>query len=80
MLNVIRHYRSTIATLLVFLPLILSGCVTVKPYYFNNSDKVYTDKARAGACASVDFDCVVMSQGKFRQITTANPLENGAGK
>jgi hypothetical protein len=47
------------------------GCVRLKPIYFNSSDKIYTGKA--GETVKVDFDWVLMSQGKFREITTVNP-------
>jgi len=56
--------------LLLSLP-ILSSCVRGKPYYFNASDKIYTGKA--GQAITAEFDWVLMSQGKFREITTVNP-------
>ena len=68
-----KRLLSMTMMLSLLLPLILCGCVRGKPYYFNDSDKIYTDDARKGVCGSVDFPCVVMSQGQYRKITTVNP-------
>ena len=48
----------------------LSGCVTRRTVYYNDSDKIYTDFKGKGVCEKVEFDCVVMSQGKYRTLTT----------
>jgi predicted small lipoprotein YifL len=48
----------------------LSSCATAKPYYFNDSDKIITGKAGA-APPVTSYDWVLMSQGKYRDITTA---------
>jgi len=66
--------RITIMISLLLSTLILSSCASVKPIYFNDGDKLYTDVARTGVCSGVDFDCVVMSQGMYRTITTVNPV------
>jgi hypothetical protein len=71
----IKLYRLTIAMSLLLLPILLSACAHAKPYYFNDSEKVYSDKAKTGVCEKVDFDCVCMSQGLYRKITTVNPGE-----
>lgn len=60
-----------IILVVVFIALSLFGCATIK--YFNDSEKIYTDKAKTGVCSGVDFDCVVMSQGKYREILEVNP-------
>lgn len=66
----IRLLLSTTTILLLLLPPLLSGCARAKPYYFNDSDKIYTNSAKTGVCSGVEFDCVVMSQGKYRELTT----------
>ena len=71
MLKGIKLLRLAIMILLLLSPLILSSCATVKPYYFNDSDKIFTGKK--GATVQPEFDWVLMSQGKYREITTANP-------
>lgn len=56
----------------------LLGCTTArtpKVVYFNDSDKVYPGNAFKDVCASVNFDCVVMSKGLFRSITNVDPGE-----
>lgn len=69
----IKLYKLMTMMSLLLLTLLLSSCAHGKPYYFNDSDKLYTDDARKGVCSSVDFPCVVMSQGMYRKITTVNP-------
>ena len=70
-----RRLLNTTTMLLPLLLLTFCGCARGKPYYFNDSDKIYTDDARKGVCSGVDFPCVVMSQGKYREITTVNPTQ-----
>lgn len=59
---------------LLFLLILCAGCITTKPQvvYFNDDERIYSDEARTGVCAGVDFPCVVMSKGKFRTLTTIN--------
>lgn len=66
-----RSLTMKVMLLLLLLPL-LSGCATVKPYYFNDSDKIYVGNANKQPPVPV-FDWVLMSKGKYREITTANP-------
>lgn len=68
MKNATRRWRPVIATLSLLLLLTLSGCATAKNYYFQDSDKLYIGKA--GETVKPEFDYVLMSQGKYRQITT----------
>ena len=50
----------------------LIGCSHVVVKYYNDSDKVIAGSAAQGVCAAVGYDCVVMSKGTFRAITTVN--------
>jgi len=69
----IKLYRLAIVMSLLSLLLSSLACQHAKPYYFNDSERVYSDKAKTGVCSQVDFDCVCMSQGNYRKITTVNP-------
>lgn len=53
--------------------LTLTACSHVVTRYFNDSDKVVSASAGKGPCSVVGYDCVVMSKGTFRTLTTANP-------
>ena len=57
------------AIVLLSLPLALTSCASARLTYFNDSDKIYSEAAGKGACANVNFDCVVMSKGQFRNLT-----------
>lgn len=46
----------------------LSSCVR-KGIVLESSDLIYKDKAGIGICKDTAFDCVVMSQGKLRELT-----------
>jgi len=52
--------------------LTLVGCSHVVTRYFNDSDRVVAGNAGVGPCASVGYDCVVMSKGTFRTLTSVN--------
>lgn len=69
----IKLSQQTILAFLLLSLICLSGCTTVKPYYFNDSDKIFVGNATEQP-PKCEFDWVLMSKGKFRQITTANPL------
>jgi hypothetical protein len=72
MLRGIKPLQRTIVILsLLSLP-ILSGCVRIKPVYFNDSDKVFSGDANAQP-PTPTFEWVLMSKGKYREITTVNP-------
>ncbi len=51
-----------------------AGCITTKPQvvYFNDDERIYSDEAKTGVCSGVEFPCVVMSKGKFRELSTIN--------
>ena len=53
--------------------LTLTACSHVVTRYFNDSDRVIAGTAGKGPCAVVGYDCVVMSKGTFRTLTTVNP-------
>jgi len=72
MLKGIRRWQRTIAILLLLLLPILSGCAHVEPVYFNNSDKIVSGMAKEQPPVP-EFDWVLMSKGKYREITTVNP-------
>ncbi len=61
---------------LLFLLIFCAGCATIKPQvvYFNDDERIYSDEAKTGVCSNVDFPCVVMSKGKFRELTTINNM------
>ena len=63
----------TIQILSLGLLLTLTACSHVVTRYFNDSDKVVAGTAGKGPCAVVGYDCVVMSKGTFRMLTTVNP-------
>jgi hypothetical protein len=67
-----RRFSTRILMLSLFSLVILSGCATGRTHYFNESDKVIAGTAKEGVCSGVAFDCVVMSQGTFRDLTTVN--------
>lgn len=39
------------------------------PTFFNDSEKIYSDEAGRGVCAGVNYECVVLSKGSFRNMT-----------
>jgi hypothetical protein len=53
--------------------LLLSSCALGKPYYYNDSQKILSNKAHKGNCADMSYDCVTMSAGVFRDLTSLNP-------
>ena len=53
--------------------LTLTACSHVVTRYFNDSDRVIAGSAGKGPCSVVGYDCVVMSKGTFRTLTTVNP-------
>lgn len=63
--------RTILILSLLLLP-ILSGCVRLKPVYFNDSDKVFSGDANAQP-PTPTFEWVLMSKGLYRKITTVNP-------
>lgn len=75
MLNGIKRLSMVIVILLLLSLPIFSGCATVKPHYFNDSDKIAVGKAKERPPIP-EFDWVLMSQGMYRKITTANPINN----
>jgi hypothetical protein len=52
--------------------LTLSSCATVKPSFFNDSDKIVSGEAKEQP-PTPEFAWVLMSKGKYRTITTVNP-------
>jgi hypothetical protein len=66
-----RRWRLITAICLLSLMLTSSSCVRVKPFYFNDSDRVYS--GNAGETVKPDFDWVLMSKGNYRKLTTINP-------
>lgn len=50
--------------------LLLTSCSTT--HYFSDSEKVLADKAGQGICKNYKYDCVVLSQGSLRDLTTIN--------
>jgi len=70
----IKLYRIIIVTSLLLLPPLLSSCVRGKPYYFNDSDKIVSGDANQQP-PTPTFDWVLMSKGKYREITTVNPSQ-----
>jgi hypothetical protein len=50
---------------------ILSGCARLKPVYFNDSDKLFLGDANTQP-PTPTFEWVLMSKGKYREITTVN--------
>ena len=53
-----------------------SSCAHVKKvYYFNDSDKIYSGEANQTVVTPYPY--VIMSKGKFREITTVSLTENG---
>jgi len=69
-----RHFKITILILLLLLPLGSFGCAHAKPLFFNDSDKVESGEANTQP-PTPTFEWVLMSKGKYRTITTANPTE-----
>ena len=68
-----RHYSKVMWIILLSpIILLLSSCKSV-PHYYNSDDKILVDKAGKGVCANFSYDCVVVSQGTFRNLTTLNP-------
>ena len=55
----------------------LSSCTGTKTIYFNDSDKIYA--GQSNSTIVTPFDYVLMSKGKFREITTIK-LDNGEYK
>jgi hypothetical protein len=84
MLNATKPWWPVTAMLSLLLLPIFSGCAHGKPYYFNASDKIYTTvNGEVGGerirqfcsedgkqCTKTDYNCVAMSEGKFREIVT----------
>ena len=68
----IRRWRITTAILLLLLLPTSFGCARAKPYYFNDSDKVFSGN-KGDAMPIPGFDWVLMSKGLYRKITTTNP-------
>lgn len=58
--------------ILILSLLVISGCAS-KANYFNNSDKILISKANTGVCKDYNYDCVVMSNGTLRDLSTINP-------
>lgn len=67
--------KRMILTLLLLSLIGLSSCAGVKTVYLNDSDKVYA--GQANQTITTPFDYVLMSKGKFREVTTIS-LEPGA--
>jgi len=72
MLKEIKRWSTMIVILSLLLLPILSGCAHVKPVYFNNSDKIVSGAALEQPPVP-EFEWVLMSKGKYREITTVNP-------
>lgn len=61
--------------LLALLPLAMlcSSCATPTQTFYNDSDQLMAGNKGSGACPAVQYDWVVMSKGKFRDVTSLNP-------
>jgi len=59
---------------LLLLLIFCAGCITTKPQvvYFNDSEKIESAKAGESFCKDLGYDCVRMSKGQFRNLTTIN--------
>ena len=55
-------------TILLLSPLGLSSCAPAKIVYFNSDERVVA--GNKGETIATEFDYVIMSKGKFREITT----------
>lgn len=73
---------SKITMLIASLPLLilLGSCATAKNTYFNDSDRIQSAKAGEGFCKDLGYDCVRMSKGNFRTITSLDPTTGKAFK
>ena len=74
--------RAMTAIGLLSVTLSFTSCASTKPIYFNDSQRIFltvdgTDKgpavrsicdATGKTCSGLDFDGVVMSQGKYREL------------
>lgn len=63
-------------TTLLILPLLvmtLSSCTTTRPRFFNDSETLISNNAGVGACPGSQYEYVMMSVGKFRQLTSLIP-------
>ena len=63
-----KHLRKATMTLLLLNLILLSGCVRLKPIYFNSDEKIYN--VNANQTGTAPFSGVFMSKGKFRELTT----------
>jgi predicted small lipoprotein YifL len=72
MLSAMKLLKTTTLILLLSSLTLLFGCAHAKPYYFNDSDKVFAGDANKQP-PTPTFDWVLMSKGKYRTITTVNP-------
>ncbi len=72
----IKHFRTITLTICLISLLGFSSCEHGKKvYYFNDSDKIYSGEANQTVVTPYPY--VIMSKGKFRDITTVSLTENG---
>lgn len=69
MLKEIKHWQKMIAIVLVLLMPTLLGCSVTKPYYINDSDRIFVGMAETQPPIPY-FDWVCMSKGQYRTLTT----------
>lgn len=68
-----KHYKKMMVILLLFVLAALPSCAHVKAVYVNDSNRIYVDTAGKGVCEKIEFDCVVMSKGQFRELAKVEP-------
>lgn len=67
-----RLCKRTIAMSLLLSLILFCGCVRAKPYYYNDSDKIIAGN-KGEQPPTPEFNWILMSEGKYRKITTTNP-------